>query len=144
MQVFFCCHLFSLESKMAAVFLTWVLVSAIFFEPFVNARHSPVASDKRLSSSDNEHLVTNLPGQPDVDFRHYAGYVTVNEKNGRALFYWFYEATTQPDDKPLVLWLNGGMDINIPSYFPFVLSNAYPLSHPLAARKWLEKNDCLT
>ncbi|XP_021596893.1 serine carboxypeptidase-like 31 [Manihot esculenta] len=93
---------------MAAVFLTWVLVSAIFFEPFVNARPSPVASDKRLNSSDNEHLVTNLPGQPDVDFRHYAGYVTVNEKNGRALFYWFYEATTQPDDKPLVLWLNGG------------------------------------
>ncbi|RVW46282.1 Serine carboxypeptidase-like 32 [Vitis vinifera] len=45
---------------------------------------------------------------PAVDFRHYAGYVTVNEENGRALFYWFYEATTQPNEKPLVLWLNGG------------------------------------
>ncbi|KAK4439921.1 Serine carboxypeptidase-like 31, partial [Sesamum alatum] len=46
--------------------------------------------------------------QPSVRFRHYAGYVTVNEKNGRALFYWFYEATTLADQKPLVLWLNGG------------------------------------
>jgi len=53
-------------------------------------------------------LVTNLPGQPPVDFQHYAGYVTVNETNGRALFYWFYEAMTKPEDKPLVLWLNGG------------------------------------
>ncbi|XP_022723833.1 serine carboxypeptidase-like 31 isoform X2 [Durio zibethinus] len=56
----------------------------------------------------NDDLVTNLPGQPAVDFHHYAGYVTVNEKNGRTLFYWFYEAMSHPDDKPLVLWLNGG------------------------------------
>ncbi|KAK8607926.1 hypothetical protein V6N13_023370 [Hibiscus sabdariffa] len=62
-----------------------------------------------LSSPGNaDDLVTDLPGQPAVDFRHYAGYVTVNEKNGRALFYWFYEAMSHPDEKPLVLWLNGG------------------------------------
>ncbi|KAF2303398.1 hypothetical protein GH714_017946 [Hevea brasiliensis] len=91
-----------------AVFLTLVLVAVILVEPVVNARYSPLDGDKRLNSLDNEHLVTNLPGQPDVDFRHYAGYVTVNENNGRALFYWFYEATTHPDEKPLVLWLNGG------------------------------------
>ncbi|KAG5046707.1 hypothetical protein JHK86_016113 [Glycine max] len=42
------------------------------------------------------------------DFQHYAGYVTVNETNGRVLFYWFYEAMTKPQDNPLVLWLNGG------------------------------------
>ncbi|KHN08400.1 Putative serine carboxypeptidase-like 30, partial [Glycine soja] len=53
-------------------------------------------------------LVTNLPGQPPVDFQHYAGYVTVNETNGRVLFYWFYEAMTKPQDNPLALWLNGG------------------------------------
>jgi len=52
--------------------------------------------------------VTNLPGQPPVDFQHYARYVAVNETNGRALFYWFYEAMTKPQDNPLVLWLNGG------------------------------------
>ncbi|XP_057719702.1 serine carboxypeptidase-like 31 [Arachis stenosperma] len=53
-------------------------------------------------------VVRGLPGQPAMDFEHYAGYVTVNETNGRALFYWFFEAITNPDDKPLVLWLNGG------------------------------------
>ncbi|GER36488.1 serine carboxypeptidase, partial [Striga asiatica] len=53
-------------------------------------------------------LVTGLPGQPDVSFRHYAGHVSVNKKNGRALFYWFYEAVNFTGEKPLVLWLNGG------------------------------------
>ncbi|KAJ6826973.1 serine carboxypeptidase-like 31 [Iris pallida] len=56
----------------------------------------------------HQDLVTQLPGQPGVGFRHYAGYATVDEKNGRALFYWFFEATSGSDEKPLVLWLNGG------------------------------------
>ena len=38
----------------------------------------------------------------------FSGYVTVNERNGRALFYWFFEAQTTPEEKPLLLWLNGG------------------------------------
>ncbi|XWS63300.1 hypothetical protein CRYUN_Cryun06bG0083500 [Craigia yunnanensis] len=52
--------------------------------------------------------VIKLPGQPPVDFKQYAGYVTVNESHGRALFYWFFEATSKPEKKPLLLWLNGG------------------------------------
>jgi serine carboxypeptidase-like clade II len=36
-------------------------------------------------------VVESLPGQPsDVGFRQFAGYVTVNETHGRALFYWFH------------------------------------------------------
>lgn len=52
--------------------------------------------------------VVRLPGQPPVKFRQYAGYVTVNQTHGRALFYWFFEATHKPQEKPLLLWLNGG------------------------------------
>ncbi|CAL9077807.1 unnamed protein product [Musa acuminata var. zebrina] len=52
--------------------------------------------------------VVRLPGQPPVDFHQYAGYVTVNESHGRALFYWFFEATHDVEKKPLLLWLNGG------------------------------------
>uniref|UniRef100_A0A8R7UVN3 Carboxypeptidase n=1 Tax=Triticum urartu TaxID=4572 RepID=A0A8R7UVN3_TRIUA len=52
--------------------------------------------------------VGRLPGQPAVKFAQYAGYVTVNEAHGRALFYWFFEATAGAAKKPLVLWLNGG------------------------------------
>nr|GMD39286.1 serine carboxypeptidase-like 34 [Ipomoea batatas] len=52
--------------------------------------------------------VTGLPDSPPVNFRQYAGYVRVSKKHGRALFYWFFEAMKKPEDKPLVLWLNGG------------------------------------
>ncbi|RXH92270.1 hypothetical protein DVH24_033166 [Malus domestica] len=51
---------------------------------------------------------TRLPGQPQVNFQQYAGYVTVDEKQERSLFYYFVEAQTNPASKPLVLWLNGG------------------------------------
>ncbi|KAK9287852.1 hypothetical protein L1049_016294 [Liquidambar formosana] len=36
------------------------------------------------------------------------GYITVNQDHGRALFYWFFEAQSEPSKKPLLLWLNGG------------------------------------
>ncbi|EAZ02442.1 hypothetical protein OsI_24545 [Oryza sativa Indica Group] len=53
--------------------------------------------------------VQRLPGQPaELGFRQFAGYVTVNETHGRALFYWFFEAASDVATKPLVLWLNGG------------------------------------
>lgn len=52
--------------------------------------------------------VARLPGQPKVGFQQYSGYVTVDEKKQRALFYYFAEAELDPASKPLVLWLNGG------------------------------------
>ncbi|TKY67756.1 Serine carboxypeptidase 34 [Spatholobus suberectus] len=52
--------------------------------------------------------VYGLPGQPAVKFKQYAGYITVNETHGRALFYWFFESTHKPEQKPVLLWLNGG------------------------------------
>ncbi|KAJ0973115.1 hypothetical protein J5N97_021074 [Dioscorea zingiberensis] len=55
-----------------------------------------------------EDLVKRLPGQPEVDFRQYAGYVDVDVKAGRSLFYYFAEAVVDPHLKPLTLWLNGG------------------------------------
>ena len=50
-----------------------------------------------------------LPGQPvGVNFNQYSGYVTVDPKQGRALFYYFVESNYKPSTNPLVLWLNGG------------------------------------
>jgi serine carboxypeptidase-like clade 2 len=54
--------------------------------------------------------ITALPGQPHVDFDQYSGYVTVDEKHGRALFYYFVEAPQDASSKPLLLWLNGGLN----------------------------------
>lgn len=84
-----------------------LLTTLIFLEPGADAKNW-FNNRKSNVPIGVEDLVTNLPGQPRVNFRHYAGYVTVDEKNGRSLFYWFYEASTLPDEKPLVLWLNGG------------------------------------
>jgi len=66
-------------------------------------------SDSEQSALKAADKITALPGQPEgVDFDQYAGYVTVDEENGRALFYYFVEAPQDASTKPLLLWLNGG------------------------------------
>jgi len=75
-------------------FLQWLIILTF---PFMKVLSAP-ASD----------FVNSLPGQPAVTFKQYAGYVAVNERSDRALFYYFVEAETDPHLKPLVLWLNGG------------------------------------
>ncbi|KAK6147975.1 hypothetical protein DH2020_018887 [Rehmannia glutinosa] len=52
--------------------------------------------------------ITQLPGQPPVDFQQFSGYVNVDKKKEKSLFYYFVEAEIDPASKPLVLWLNGG------------------------------------
>nr|WBY50560.1 hypothetical protein [Glycine max] len=58
--------------------------------------------------SASHHRITRLPGQPHVQFHQFSGYVTVDDKNQRALFFYFAEAEKDALSKPLVLWLNGG------------------------------------
>ncbi|KAF0927519.1 hypothetical protein E2562_034010 [Oryza meyeriana var. granulata] len=62
------------------------------------------------SSEQEADRVARLPGQPaSPAVSQFAGYVGVNERHGRALFYWFFEAQATPSEKkPLLLWLNGG------------------------------------
>ncbi|XP_028112472.1 serine carboxypeptidase-like 40 isoform X1 [Camellia sinensis] len=55
--------------------------------------------------------IVRLPGQPNVEFTQYGGYVTLNESAGRAFYYYFVEAQGQQQSNhslPLLLWLNGG------------------------------------
>ncbi|OEL21227.1 Serine carboxypeptidase-like 40 [Dichanthelium oligosanthes] len=63
----------------------------------------------RPGGSKEADRIAALPGQPPrVDFEQYAGYVTVDEDDGRELFYYFVEAPHDAASKPLILWLNGG------------------------------------
>lgn len=55
-----------------------------------------------------EDLVVSLPGQPKVNFRQFAGYIDVDHKTGKSLFYYFVEAVEDAANKPVTLWLNGG------------------------------------
>ncbi|KAF0924928.1 hypothetical protein E2562_015002 [Oryza meyeriana var. granulata] len=59
-------------------------------------------------SAMEEDKIGLLPGQPNVSFAQYSGYITVDAVKKRELFYYFAEAELDPDTKPLVLWLNGG------------------------------------
>jgi serine carboxypeptidase-like clade II len=62
--------------------------------------------------------VKTLPGQPKgVNFDQYAGYVTVDAKARRKLFYYFVESPFNSSTKPLVLWLNGGNHYIYSFYF---------------------------
>ncbi|KAH7516861.1 hypothetical protein JRO89_XSUnG0160700 [Xanthoceras sorbifolium] len=83
----------SLPWKVVA--LTGILIQLCFC---IRVESSPSLFDR----------ITSLPGQPQVGFQQYSGYVTVDEKKQRALFYYFAEAEIDPTLKPLVLWLNGG------------------------------------
>jgi serine carboxypeptidase-like clade II len=66
------------------------------------------ASEINVGSYETDRI-SDLPGQPSTPpISHFSGYITVNEDHGRALFYWFFEAQSQPSNKPLLLWLNGG------------------------------------
>ncbi|KAL2329690.1 hypothetical protein Fmac_017271 [Flemingia macrophylla] len=58
--------------------------------------------------SPSHHRITRLPGQPHVEFHQFSGYVTVDHKSERSLFFYFAEAEKDALSKPLVLWLNGG------------------------------------
>ncbi|CAI9769737.1 unnamed protein product [Fraxinus pennsylvanica] len=53
--------------------------------------------------------IRRLPGQPQVGFRQYGGYITVNKTAGRAFYYYLAEADEHSRKSlPLLVWLNGG------------------------------------
>ncbi|KAL1544276.1 serine carboxypeptidase-like 40 [Salvia divinorum] len=63
-----------------------------------------VGAQEGLKEAD---MVLSLPGQPQVNFSQYSGYVTVDPDARRTLFYYFAESQDSCST-PLVLWLNGG------------------------------------
>ncbi|KAJ6791686.1 serine carboxypeptidase-like 40 [Iris pallida] len=66
-----------------------------------------VAPQVGLKEADRILALVDQP-KGNSSFSQYAGYVTVDPKHGRTLFYYFVESPTEPTKKPLVLWLTGG------------------------------------
>ena len=48
------------------------------------------------------HLVSRFDSSLQRDF--VTGYITVDEKHGRKLFYYFVTSERSPKDDPIVLW----------------------------------------
>ncbi|KAG1365326.1 serine carboxypeptidase-like 26 [Cocos nucifera] len=88
------------------IFATFITI--LFFLSLIKSIKS--LQEEELYQNDQESdRVFILPGQPkSPSLSHFSGYITVNRENGRALFYWFFEAQTEPFKRPLLLWLNGG------------------------------------
>ncbi|KAJ4970613.1 hypothetical protein NE237_003712 [Protea cynaroides] len=59
--------------------------------------------------SKDRDKILQLPGQPpNLNINQYGGYITVNQTAGRALYYYFVEADSNKETKPVLLWFNGG------------------------------------
>lgn len=70
-----------------------------------------IVVDEVVHSQDGmkeKDMIVKLPGQPNVKFSQYGGYVTVDKLVGRAFYYYFVEAHHSKETLPLLLWLNGG------------------------------------
>uniref|UniRef100_A0A804RM08 Carboxypeptidase n=1 Tax=Zea mays TaxID=4577 RepID=A0A804RM08_MAIZE len=94
---------------MASLFLLLlVVVAALLWPPAVAAPE--------------EHLVTGLPGfHGAFPSKHYSGYVTVDERSERSLFYYLVLSERDPAGDPVVVWLNGGPGCS--SFDGFVYGN---------------------
>lgn len=76
---------------------------------FCAFRGALMACINAYKNSQESDRIIKLPGQPESPpISQFSGYVTANQAHGRALFYWFFEAQSEPTKKPLLLWLNGG------------------------------------
>nr|XP_016812290.2 probable serine carboxypeptidase CPVL isoform X4 [Pan troglodytes] len=69
----------------------------LFLTPYIEA--GKIQKGRELS------LVGPFPG---LNMKSYAGYLTVNKTYNSNLFFWFFPAQIQPEDAPVVLWLQGG------------------------------------
>uniref|UniRef100_A0ACD5U5B0 Uncharacterized protein n=1 Tax=Avena sativa TaxID=4498 RepID=A0ACD5U5B0_AVESA len=94
--------------------LPWLLLGSVALALCCQAAARPgsdaASLDVATIAAQELDRVMSLPGAPSYSyaFKQYSGYVTTDEHLGKALFYWFFEAMDKPDEKPLVLWLNGG------------------------------------
>lgn len=91
-----------------APYLTLLFILSLSLPSSLSVPFDKTGLEPNIKALQEADSVVSLPGQPPVRFRQFAGYVTIHESHGKALFYWFFEATQKPAGKPLLLWLNGG------------------------------------
>ncbi|XP_069067558.1 probable serine carboxypeptidase CPVL [Pleurodeles waltl] len=66
---------------------------------------TPYLESGRIQEARELSLVGQLPG---YNVKSYSGYLTVNKTYNSNLFFWFFPAQVEPENAPLLLWLQGG------------------------------------
>ncbi|KAG2726810.1 hypothetical protein I3760_01G129600 [Carya illinoinensis] len=90
------------------LFLISLFSMSLFLDDHSMLTYIKASEDKYPQSQESDRVI-KLPGQPpSPPISQFSGHINVDPGNGRALFYWFFEAQSQPSKKPLLLWLNGG------------------------------------
>ncbi|KAL2937856.1 Serine carboxypeptidase-like 26, partial [Bienertia sinuspersici] len=79
------------------------LTLLVFYSSFIKASET-----FSVSEEDNSRILSLLGKPSNPPISQFSGYITINQNNGRALFYWFLEALSKPSTKLLLLWVNGG------------------------------------
>ncbi|XP_069853330.1 probable serine carboxypeptidase CPVL [Dipodomys merriami] len=69
----------------------------LYLTPYIESEM--IKEGKRLS------LVIPFQG---IKVKSFSGYITVNKTYNSNLFFWFFPAQIEPNDAPVVLWLQGG------------------------------------
>lgn len=95
-------------TSLATVLAAASLSAASFVQRQVPANATGVTT---ITSPQGAQIRYKQPGKHGVcetteGVDDYAGYISLNEKTN--MFFWFFEARENPQEKPLTLWLNGG------------------------------------
>uniref|UniRef100_A0A8C8TYD3 Carboxypeptidase n=1 Tax=Peromyscus maniculatus bairdii TaxID=230844 RepID=A0A8C8TYD3_PERMB len=69
----------------------------LFLSPYIQAGKIKLAQKR-----------SEVSPYPGMNLKSYAGYITVNRTYNSNLFFWFFPARIQPENAPVVLWLQGG------------------------------------
>jgi len=83
-----------LEILLGSVLLIGIVAAVDYENPVQSSAEDEIKSLPYL----------NVP----ITFRQYSGYLNADKKGKAFLHYWFVEATEDPANKPVLLWLNGG------------------------------------
>lgn len=74
-----------------------------------NLRSAIWNADSNRTLAANLDRVINLPGLPvNSEVEQFSGYLTVDRRTNRKIFYWYVESLSDPSTDPVVLWTNGG------------------------------------
>ncbi|CAG7828495.1 unnamed protein product [Allacma fusca] len=72
----------------------------LFLTPFIKNGEL----DKARALSEDNMKVSNIKSEKEI--KSYSGYLTIDEKTNSNLFFWFFPAQENPDNAPVLLWIN--------------------------------------